>query len=146
MGLTPTMQRGSELVLAPNECRRYLKSLVSMTTRQPPEAPFDLLFHADAGALSEAWATVEDSDHLDTFAPHVLHKPHKPFPIAMVNRRPHGSECFNFEFDVGVLTYTLFSAAVPGHHGLLQGLNFHFLEADKGLLSQTSGIRRMPLG
>ncbi|KAF8573891.1 hypothetical protein K439DRAFT_1373981, partial [Ramaria rubella] len=25
------------------------------------------------------------------FHPHVLHKPHKPFPIAMVNRAPHGT-------------------------------------------------------
>jgi len=25
------------------------------------------------------------------FHPHILHKPHKPFPIAMVNRPPHGT-------------------------------------------------------
>jgi hypothetical protein len=46
----------------------------------------------DAGALSEAWATVEDSDDLDTFQPHIIHAPHKPFPIAMTSRKPHGSK------------------------------------------------------
>jgi hypothetical protein len=44
--------------------------------------------------LSEAWATVEDSDDLDTFTPHVVHKPHEPFPIAMCCRKPHGCELF----------------------------------------------------
>ncbi len=57
----------------------------------------DSIYHADAGALSEAWATVEDSDHLDDFAPHVLHKPHKPFPVAMANRKPHGCEWHTFD-------------------------------------------------
>jgi hypothetical protein len=51
------------------------------------------LRHTDAtGVLSEAIATVEDNDQLDDFSPHVVHQPHKPFPIAMVNRKPHGSE------------------------------------------------------
>lgn len=45
-----------------------------------------------AGVLSEAWATVEDSDDLDTFQPHVVHKPHKPVPVAMACRKPHGCE------------------------------------------------------
>ena len=44
----------------------------------------------NAGALSEAWSTVEDGDVLDEFNPHTLHKAHEPFPIAMVNRKPHG--------------------------------------------------------
>ena len=44
----------------------------------------------NAGALSEAWSTVEDTDVLDEFNPHVLHKKHNPFPIALVNRKPHG--------------------------------------------------------
>lgn len=48
----------------------------------------------DAGALSEAWATVEDSDDLDTFQPHIIHAPHKPFPIAMTSRKPHGSKFY----------------------------------------------------
>lgn len=30
-------------------------------------------------------------DHIiDDFKPHVFHAPHKPFPMAMVNRHPHG--------------------------------------------------------
>lgn len=45
-----------------------------------------------AGVLSEAWATVEDSDELDTFQPHVIHKPHNPVPVAMCCRKPHGCE------------------------------------------------------
>jgi hypothetical protein len=45
---------------------------------------------SDAGALSEAWATVEDSDELDNFRPHVVHAPHDPVPIAMCCRKPHG--------------------------------------------------------
>ena len=43
-----------------------------------------------AGVLSEAWATVEDSDELDNFQPHVIHKPHAPVPVAMCCRKPHG--------------------------------------------------------
>lgn len=50
----------------------------------------------DAGALSEAWATVEDSDDLDTFQPHIIHAPHKPFPIAMTSRKPHGSKFLSY--------------------------------------------------
>lgn len=45
---------------------------------------------ADAGALSDAWATVEDSDEFDNFRPHVVHAPHDPVPIAMCCRKPHG--------------------------------------------------------
>jgi hypothetical protein len=44
----------------------------------------------NAGALSAAWSTVDDSDLLDEFNPHTLHASHDPFPIAMVNRKPHG--------------------------------------------------------
>lgn len=44
----------------------------------------------NAGALSAAWSTVDDSDLLDEFNPHTLHAAHDPFPIAMVNRKPHG--------------------------------------------------------
>lgn len=55
--------------------------------------PWILLIALDAaGVLSEAWATVEDSDELDNFRPHIVHKPHDPFPIAMCNRKPHGCE------------------------------------------------------
>ena len=34
------------------------------------------------------------------FAPFVLHEPHAPVPIAMVNRAPHGSECLSPLFPV----------------------------------------------
>jgi hypothetical protein len=60
----------------------------------PPEGGtkrmYKLSKRFNAGALSEAWATVEDSDELDNFRPHVIHAPHKPFPVAMACRRPQG--------------------------------------------------------
>ncbi|KAJ9118674.1 hypothetical protein QFC22_003894 [Naganishia vaughanmartiniae] len=62
----------------------------------------------NAGALSEAWATVEDSDALDTFQPHIIHAPHKPFPIAMTSRKPHG---------------------MPGHHDIRNPQNAAWLAA-----------------
>lgn len=56
-----------------------------------------VLTQSDAtGVLSEAMATVEDNDELDDFSPHVLHKPHTPFPIAMVSRKPHGSKSYRY--------------------------------------------------
>lgn len=43
--------------------------------------------------------TVEDDDSMDDFQPHIMHAPHDPVPIAMVNRPPRGSEyrtpCFS---------------------------------------------------
>lgn len=67
---------------------------MSMDEEIPPEGGtkrmFKLSKRFNAGALSEAWATVEDSDDLDQFRPHVVHAPHDPFPVAMVCRRPHG--------------------------------------------------------
>lgn len=52
----------------------------------------------DAGALSDAWATVEDSDELDSFRPHVVHAPHDPFPVAMCCRKPHGCEYYYLRY------------------------------------------------
>jgi hypothetical protein len=46
-------------------------------------------------------ATVEDAGVAD-FKPYILHQPHPPCPIAMVNRKPAGSECFrSFRADNG---------------------------------------------
>jgi len=28
---------------------------------------------------------------MEDFSPHIIHAPHDPFPIAMVNRKPRGS-------------------------------------------------------
>ena len=47
--------------------------------------------HLNAATLHEK-GTVEDDDLLDDFRPHILHKPHPPCPMAMVNRAPRGSE------------------------------------------------------
>lgn len=74
----------------------------------------------DAGALSEAWATVEDSDDLDTFQPHIIHAPHKPFPIAMTSRKPHGSKSGRYISFMCTDDYPC--VLVPGHHGEFERL------------------------
>ena len=33
---------------------------------------------------------MDDSDAIDQFMPHMLHAPHKPFPMVLVNRKPRG--------------------------------------------------------
>jgi hypothetical protein len=48
--------------------------------------------HRDARRVD---STSQGSDgDLGDFCPHLLHEPHIPVPIAMVNRRPTGSEPF----------------------------------------------------
>ncbi|GMK55205.1 hypothetical protein CspeluHIS016_0202610 [Cutaneotrichosporon spelunceum] len=60
---------------------------MSMDEEVPPgrgtRRMFKLSKRFNAGALSDAWATVEDSDELDNFRAHRIHAPHAPFPIAM---------------------------------------------------------------
>ena len=48
--------------------------------------------HLNAGNM-EFDPTVDDDETITAFQPHILHKPHKPFPVAMVNRYPKGSKC-----------------------------------------------------
>ncbi|WWC94525.1 hypothetical protein V866_001371 [Kwoniella sp. B9012] len=82
----------------------------------------------NAGALSDAWATVEDSDELDEFKPHVVHKPHDPFPIAMTCRKPHG---------------------FPGHHDIRNPQNAAWLAgfryAQKKVFVQTPTLNARPI-
>nr|XP_018262763.1 uncharacterized protein I303_04244 [Kwoniella dejecticola CBS 10117]OBR84921.1 hypothetical protein I303_04244 [Kwoniella dejecticola CBS 10117] len=82
----------------------------------------------NAGALSDAWATVEDSDELDEFKPHVVHKPHAPFPIAMTCRKPHG---------------------FPGHHDIRNPQNAAWLAgfryAQKRVFVQTPTLNARPI-
>ncbi|BGP32210.1 hypothetical protein JCM10296v2_003990 [Rhodotorula toruloides] len=49
----------------------------------------------NAGALAKIDAAIDDETLIHDFKPHLLHKEHKPFPIALVNRRPHGSPGHN---------------------------------------------------
>lgn len=73
------------------------------------------LIKTDAtGVLSEVWATVEDSDDLDNFKPHVVHKPHDPFPIAMCCRKPHGCESLAGLFDIGLVLLVRFQTLTDG--------------------------------
>lgn len=105
---------------------------LSMDEEVPPgrgtKRMFKLSKRFNAGALSEAWATVEDSDELDTFRAHVIHAPHDPFPVAMVCRRPHG---------------------VPGHHDLSNPQNAAWLAgcryAKRKVFIQTPTFNARPL-
>ncbi|OCF31927.1 hypothetical protein I316_06309 [Kwoniella heveanensis BCC8398] len=89
---------------------------------------FQLSKKFNAGALSDAWATVEDSDELDSFKPHVVHAPHKPFPIAMCCRKPHG---------------------FPGHHDIRNPQNAAWLAgfryAKKKVFVQTPTLNARPI-
>ncbi|WRT66650.1 uncharacterized protein IL334_003609 [Kwoniella shivajii] len=89
---------------------------------------FALSKRFNAGALSDAWATVEDSDELDEFKPHVIHKPHDPFPIAMTCRKPHG---------------------FPGHHDIRNPQNAAWLAgfryAQKKIFVQTPTLNARPI-
>ncbi|CDZ96759.1 Phospholipase D/Transphosphatidylase [Phaffia rhodozyma] len=44
----------------------------------------------NAGVLSEPKPTVEDSDAIDQFMPHIFHDQHRPVPMCLVNRGPRG--------------------------------------------------------
>ncbi|KAH8919218.1 hypothetical protein BT69DRAFT_510854 [Atractiella rhizophila] len=44
----------------------------------------------NVGALSHPEVTATDEE-IEDLRPHILHKPHKPFRIALVNRKPHGA-------------------------------------------------------
>lgn len=45
----------------------------------------------DTSLQSTKASLAEPTIPLDDFEPHLLHDPHEPVPIAMVNRRPRGS-------------------------------------------------------
>ncbi|GAA5820248.1 hypothetical protein JCM11251_005543 [Rhodosporidiobolus azoricus] len=45
----------------------------------------------NAGAITKIDAAFDDETLIHDFKPHMLHKKHAPFPMALVNRRPHGS-------------------------------------------------------
>ncbi|TFK48298.1 hypothetical protein OE88DRAFT_1684974, partial [Heliocybe sulcata] len=44
----------------------------------------------NAGTIRATDANIDDDTLLEDFRPHVIHKAHDPFPIALVNRKPHG--------------------------------------------------------
>ena len=46
---------------------------------------------ADTSLQPDTKATLPDGVDIEDFTPHIVHKPHDPFPIAMVNRKPRGS-------------------------------------------------------
>ncbi|GAA5915447.1 hypothetical protein JCM5296_002704 [Sporobolomyces johnsonii] len=50
--------------------------------------------HLNTGNPVSSTATLPSSADLQ-FRPHILHAPHKPFPCALVNRRPHGKPAHN---------------------------------------------------
>ncbi len=68
----------------------------------------------DAGEV-DSTTQGSDGDFLGDFCPHILHEPHIPVPIAMVNRRPTGSEPFHPT--ANVLVHELIFIA-PGHYSV----------------------------
>ncbi|EPQ55823.1 hypothetical protein GLOTRDRAFT_138593 [Gloeophyllum trabeum ATCC 11539] len=44
----------------------------------------------NAGTIRPTTANIDDDTLLEDFRPHLIHKAHDPFPIALVNRKPHG--------------------------------------------------------
>jgi len=47
--------------------------------------------HLNTTLQPDTKATLPDGVDMEDFAPHIIHAPHDPFPIAMVNRRPRGA-------------------------------------------------------
>ncbi|KIM79061.1 hypothetical protein PILCRDRAFT_823914 [Piloderma croceum F 1598] len=47
--------------------------------------------HLNTNLQPDTKATLPDGVDMEDFSPHIIHKPHAPFPIAMVNRKPRGS-------------------------------------------------------
>ncbi|KDR78755.1 hypothetical protein GALMADRAFT_244306 [Galerina marginata CBS 339.88] len=47
--------------------------------------------HLNTTLQPDTKATLPDGVDLEDFQPHIIHKPHDPFPIAMVNRKPRGA-------------------------------------------------------
>ncbi len=45
----------------------------------------------NAGALAQIEAAIDDETLIDDYKPHFIHRAHKPVPMAMVNRKPHGA-------------------------------------------------------
>lgn len=46
---------------------------------------------ADTNLQPDTKATLPDGVDMEDFSPHIIHKAHEPFPIALVNRKPKGS-------------------------------------------------------
>jgi len=64
--------------------------------------------HLNTTLQPDTKGTAPESD-LDDFHPHILHAPHKPFPMAMVNRKPRGSTDYK---DTDNPQYTAWLAAM----------------------------------
>jgi len=47
--------------------------------------------HLNTNLQPDTKATLPDGVDMEDFSPHIIHAPHDPFPIAMVNRKPRGS-------------------------------------------------------
>ncbi|KAF7968391.1 hypothetical protein HWV62_30667 [Athelia sp. TMB] len=47
--------------------------------------------HLNTNLQPDTKATLADGVDMEDFSPHIVHAPHAPFPIALVNRKPKGS-------------------------------------------------------
>ncbi|ORX35632.1 hypothetical protein BD324DRAFT_630908 [Kockovaella imperatae] len=122
---TPTGER--DVPVRPDTLRRTSTDAQPEGTGSRRMFKLSKKFNA-AGVLSEAWATVEDSDELDNFRPHVVHAPHDPFPVAMCCRKPHG---------------------FPGHHDIRNPQNAAWLAgmryAKKKIFIQSPTLNARPI-
>ncbi|KAI5477194.1 hypothetical protein MNV49_006638 [Pseudohyphozyma bogoriensis] len=82
----------------------------------------------NAGALAKLDAAFDDETLVHDFAPHFIHRTHKPFPMAVVNRRPHGMPGHQ-------------DIRVPQNAAWLAGLRY----AEKNVFIQTPTLNAAPV-
>lgn len=73
----------------------------------------DVVFVLDAGMQHTKPAA--GPEVAEGFHPHILHKSHKPFPIAMVNRAPRGSAYIPQHLTILFAAHYTFLYVAPGH-------------------------------
>ncbi|KAK4054425.1 hypothetical protein OIV83_000919 [Microbotryomycetes sp. JL201] len=80
----------------PSESSRSTSTTASATTAAKTSERLQALSKSlNAGALTKIEAAIDDELLIEDFVPHKFHKEHEPFPIALVNRRPHGAPGHN---------------------------------------------------
>ncbi|KAM0791421.1 hypothetical protein ACM66B_005880 [Microbotryomycetes sp. NB124-2] len=94
--LDSVQQEPPKLVEKPSESSQAPSSATSTTAATKTSERLQALSKSlNAGALTKIEAAISDELLIEDFKPHVFHKEHKPFPIALVNRRPHGAPGHN---------------------------------------------------
>lgn len=81
------VSRVHESVTTEEGINKYLSTL-ALVRRTARDELTSLSLLADTGTPTDA--TEPASSSVADFHPHILHSPHDPVPMALVNRRPHG--------------------------------------------------------